>query len=61
MKIKQVSYQRTINLGNYETVRLGAEAELSHDDNPQECYKKLKSWIDSECKVYKDYARNRLI
>lgn len=59
MKIKEISYHRTVNLGNYETVRLGAEAELSHDDSPVESYKKLKGWIDKECAVYEQYAKSR--
>lgn len=42
MKIKDLSYQRTFNLGNYESERIGLTAELDDPVNLKEAFRKLK-------------------
>ena len=43
MRITKVSTERLFNLGNYESIRVGAEADLSDNDNPKEVWSILVS------------------
>jgi replication factor A1 len=42
VKITKVSFSRKYNLGNYETLDVGAEAELTEQDNPLEAWSILR-------------------
>jgi hydrogenase maturation factor len=42
MKIKTISYGMTINLGNYESVRVDFAAEVDNEESPQEVLNELK-------------------
>lgn len=42
MRITKVNIERTFNLGNYESIRVGAEADLGDTDNPKETWSILK-------------------
>ena len=46
MKITKVSFNRKFNLGNYETLDAGMEAELTEKDNPQEMLTILKDNVE---------------
>ena len=35
MQFKTVAYQKTFNIGSYESVRIGVELELSPEDTPE--------------------------
>ena len=43
MRVDRINYQKTFNLGNYTSERIGMEAEVAIDDDIDECYKILKS------------------
>ena len=45
MKVKEISLQRTFNLGNYESVRVGAVAEVSEYDTPKSVLEALKKEV----------------
>jgi hypothetical protein len=45
MKITAVSYQRTINLGNYESERVGTEVELDEGDSPEAAIAFAKEFV----------------
>lgn len=42
MKLTNASLERTYNLGNYESLRVGLEAQLSEQDNPLDVWKQLE-------------------
>jgi hypothetical protein len=47
VKVKTIEMARTVNLGNYSNLRLGAVAELEPDESPTEAVKKLSHWLSS--------------
>lgn len=42
MKLDRISLNRKFNLGNYETLDLGLEAQLGEQDNPLDVWKQLE-------------------
>jgi len=48
MKIKQITLERLVNLGNYETIRVSATAAVTMEEDPSEALKKLKTWMEAE-------------
>lgn len=66
-EIKKVRYSqdRTINLGNYESVKVGygMTAELDGDDDPEEVVARIKEQvgelIEDETKVWNGEIRKR--
>lgn len=42
MKITKAVFERTFNMGNYESLRVGAEAELGENDNALEVWSILR-------------------
>jgi DNA helicase IV len=52
VKITKVSFERLKTFGNFENVRVGAEAEISQDegsaDDPNLALSNLISWVDSK-------------
>jgi hypothetical protein len=42
MKLTAISLNRKFNLGNYETLDVGLEAQLSEKDNPLDAWKQLE-------------------
>jgi hypothetical protein len=47
MKIISVRFQRVANLGNYETERCEAEAQVEHErgETPEQCAAMLREWV----------------
>lgn len=45
MKITQVELNRTINLGNYSNIKLGAVAEVGGDEDPAAAMMELSRWL----------------
>ncbi len=46
MKITTISYQAVKNLGNYESERLEATAQLEEGENPDDVALKLRRWVN---------------
>ena len=46
MRPARINYQKTFNLGNYSSERIGMEAELEGGDDAEECLLKLKEEIE---------------
>ncbi|MEH2445802.1 MAG: hypothetical protein V7K18_08460 [Nostoc sp.] len=46
MAIKNITYQRVINLGNYESKRLELSAEVLEGDDPNEEASRLMEMVD---------------
>lgn len=46
MKIKTISYQAVKNLGNYESERLEAHAEVEEGEDPRVAALKLRQWVN---------------
>lgn len=49
MKVIEVSYGRTFNLGNYESLRVEMKASVDEGEDPKEVATKLAA----ECAVWK--------
>ena len=45
MKLKQITYTRKFNLGNYETQDIQLTAELDENENVDEAFMKLKKKV----------------
>jgi len=59
IKITQVTYGRTINVGDYETVRIDLSADVSEGQTYQEVLDALKLAMDKEESLTrKEYAKN---
>jgi hypothetical protein len=48
MKIKQITLERLVNLGNYETIRVSATAAVTMEEDSSEALLKLKNWMEGE-------------
>jgi hypothetical protein len=46
MKIKEISYERVHNLGNYETERFGAVASVDDKEDSRDAFKSLKNFVE---------------
>ncbi len=46
MKIKQITYQRVKNLGNYETERVELVADIDENENQFHVFKELKEQVE---------------
>jgi len=46
MKFTQVSYQKTFNLGSYQSERIGVEIELSEGESPKEALDTAKQLVE---------------
>ncbi len=51
MKPDRINYQKTFNLGNYCSERIGMEAQLDEGDNAEECLLELKKKVEMMHKV----------
>ena len=58
MKITKVSVNRKFNLGNYETLDLAGEAELSEKDSPLEVWEIIRDNIEMEFQAMQRKDRN---
>ena len=47
-KITKISFSLVKNLGNYETCRVEAEAEIHPDEKPTDVMKKLQAWVENQ-------------
>lgn len=45
MKIRLIRYSKTKNIGNYESVRVEAEAEVDDNEDPTAVFEDLKKWV----------------
>lgn len=48
INIKEISYRRLVNLGNYETAAIEVKAELNEGDDPDEVFASLKEFSDEK-------------
>jgi len=48
MKIDRVKYERVFNLGNYQSERVGAEAEVEEFVTPEATLAILKKWVHEQ-------------
>ena len=44
-KYKELTYQKTVNLGNYESEKIGITVTLEEGDNIDLCFEKIKSKV----------------
>lgn len=51
MRVDRINYQKTFNLGNYTSERVGLEAELESGDDAQLCILELKKQVELIAKV----------
>lgn len=58
MKITKVSYGETINRGNYESTRIGLEAEIQEGENYEEALKELSLMVTIQAKKLKKDDNN---
>lgn len=49
MRITKVHMDRTINLGNYSNLKLGAEAEVEPGEDPEGAVRELSAWLKDVC------------
>ena len=47
MEVKTITYQRVKNLGNYQSERIEMIAELSADDDVDQCAAELKDKVEN--------------
>jgi hypothetical protein len=45
MKITKVDYSKTFNLGNYQSAKIGFEAEVEHNEDPVEVLIQLQTKV----------------
>lgn len=48
MKVKEVSYKRTKNLGNYESVQIGLVVEPDYDETEDRTLLLAKAWVNKK-------------
>ncbi len=48
MRITTITYSRTINLGNYESKKLEATAEVDNGEDPSVVADTLRAWLVKE-------------
>jgi hypothetical protein len=48
MKITTITYNRTVNLGNYESKRLEATCEVDDGEDPSVAADELRAWLIAE-------------
>lgn len=46
MRVTTIHYERTFNLGNYESQKLGVTVELGEGDNPLEALTRAKNFVE---------------
>ena len=51
MNIKTISYQRVKNLGNYESERLEATADVPEGEDPRVCFVRLKRYVEAQLNI----------
>lgn len=50
LNITSVTYERLVNLGNFENERLSATVEISVNDSPEEAFEYLCQWVNEQLK-----------
>lgn len=48
LNIKEMSYRRIINLGNYETASLEVKISLDEKEDPDETFETLKGFVENK-------------
>lgn len=46
MRMVSLSYERTFNLGNYQSEKIGCELALDSNDNPNEALARAKAFVE---------------
>ena len=54
MKIKTIAYGVTHNTGNYENIKLYAEAEVEDWENPEETLNHLRNWVKGQVNQHRE-------
>ena len=50
-KIREISYERSANLGDFESVRFAAVLTIDEGDKPASELKRLKTFIDGQIDI----------
>ena len=53
LNITNVTYERLVNLGNFENERLSATVQIGIEDSPEEAFEYLCQWVNGQLKVEK--------
>lgn len=56
-KITEISYTRTINLGNYESVRVGGTADVDEGEDADVILEMLKDWAYGRLKLETEFPK----
>jgi hypothetical protein len=48
MKIRTITLERLVNLGNYESLRVSATAIVTKGEDPSKTLETLKDWMEEE-------------
>lgn len=54
MNIQTISYQRVQNLGNYESQRFEATANVVEGEDPQVAFEALKAYVESQLGIKRE-------
>ncbi len=46
MKVEQIYYERTINLGNFENEKIGLTVKIEEGEKPSDALKKARVFIE---------------
>jgi predicted nucleic acid-binding Zn-ribbon protein len=57
LNITSVTYERLVNLGNFENERLSATADIEVDQSPEEVFEYLCQWVNEQLKTEKRISR----
>ena len=57
IKVKEIRYDRTFNLGNYENESIGFTIEIDETDDTKQCFEYLKQFVLSLSENNKPYKR----
>ena len=62
MRISRISLGKTMNVGNYQDIRLEYTADVSHDEDHEEALRTLKDILQSsETKIRREIASKTVI
>ena len=59
MRVSEVRYERTFNLGDYENVKLAATVEVDEGDDPADAWALAKAEVAAQAKPVLDWRDKR--
>lgn len=57
LNITNITYERLVNLGNFENERLSATVEIEVDQSPEEAFEYLCQWVSEQLKAEKRISK----